>query len=102
MSTKEETIKELKDELNLGEALLAEYLFNMCGSFYNGLFQTAMAADNTNFEKLAKGYPEEMEALERYKNEDGYWEDLQRRFWKIKNSPKISDKIEILDALSKL
>lgn len=101
MSTKEKVIKELKGGLNLGEALLAEYLFGMTGSFYNGLFQTAMAADNENFMKLAMGFPEEMEALKRYKYENGYWEDLQLRY-KRSSQSKVIDRMKMLDALAKL
>lgn len=88
MSSKEEVIKTLKDGLSTGEKLFAEYLFNMSGGFYDEFFSAAMIADNKNLEKLAKGYPEEIEALRRYKNEDGYWRNLQLRYRKALNDKR--------------
>lgn len=49
------------------------------GSFTTQLFELGCIADSMNFERLRKGFPNEMAVLHRYKNEDGYWEDLCNR-----------------------
>ena len=39
-----------------------------------------MSADIQNQNKLSLGFPNEVEVVRRYKNEDGYWQKLQSRF----------------------
>ena len=36
--------------------------FRMSGSFFSALFDAIMQADGTNLEKIAQGFPEEVEA----------------------------------------
>jgi hypothetical protein len=38
-----------------------------------------MSADITNQKKLSLGFPNEVEVVRRYKNEDGYWQQLQEK-----------------------
>jgi hypothetical protein len=49
------------------------------GSFMTNLFKTIMSADIQNQMKLSLGFPNEVEVVRRYKNEDGYWQKLQER-----------------------
>ena len=56
-----------------------EFMFFMkgtSGSFMTNLFKTIMSADITNQKKLSLGFPNEVEVVRRYKNEDGYWQEL--------------------------
>lgn len=64
-------------KLNEGEKRLIEFMFQISGGFYTDFFKCAMKADTFNKAKLAKGFPEEIEALKRYQNEIGYWDEIQ-------------------------
>jgi len=39
-----------------------EFQFRIAGDFYTALFQAIQQADEDNLERLAKGFPEEVEA----------------------------------------
>jgi hypothetical protein len=59
-----------------------EFMFFMkgtSGSFITNLFKTIMSADIQNQFKLSLGFPNEVEVVRRYKNEDGYWQQLQEK-----------------------
>ncbi len=49
------------------------------GSFMTNLFKTIMSADLENMRKLSLGFPNEVEVVHRYQNEDGYWQELQKK-----------------------
>ena len=49
------------------------------GSFMTNLFKTIMSADLENMRKLSLGFPNEVEVVRRYQNEDGYWQSLQKK-----------------------
>lgn len=82
---KDEVIKALKDGITDGEKLLFEFFNEMSGSFVTCLFKTIMSADSFNLSRLAKGFPEEVKAVMRYRNEPGYWESLQSRIYRSYN-----------------
>ena len=59
-----------------------EFMFFMkgtSGSFMTNLFKTIMIADIGNQVKLSLGFPNEVEVVRRYQNEDGYWQELQKK-----------------------
>jgi hypothetical protein len=59
-----------------------EFMFFMkgtSGSFMTNLFKTIMSADMGNQIKLSLGFPNEVEVVRRYQNEDGYWQELQKK-----------------------
>jgi hypothetical protein len=59
-----------------------EFLYFMrgtSGSFMTNLFNTIMSADIQNQMKLSLGFPNEVEVVRRYRNEDGYWQKLQEK-----------------------
>jgi hypothetical protein len=59
-----------------------EFMFFMkgtSGSFMTNLFKTIMSADIQNQFKLSLGFPNEVEVVRRYKNEDGYWQKLLKK-----------------------
>jgi hypothetical protein len=68
--------------INKMEETELEFMFFMkgtSGSFMTNLFKTIMSADITNQKKLSLGFPNEVEVVRRYQNEDGYWQTLQKR-----------------------
>jgi|694.fasta_scaffold00102_88 hypothetical protein len=68
----------IKTKVDMNNAEL-EFIFFMkgtSGSFKTNLFKTIMSADNTNQKKLSLGFPDEVEVVRRYQQEDGYWQEL--------------------------
>lgn len=72
--------------MNEGEKKLVEYNFGMSGSFYKNFFETAFRADGFNLSRLEAGFPQEIQALKRYRSEPGYWDGLKEEFMNKKNS----------------
>ena len=59
-----------------------EFMFFMkgtSGSFMTNLFKTIMSADLENMRKLSLGFPNEVDVVHRYQNEEGYWQQLQEK-----------------------
>ena len=59
-----------------------EFMFFMkgtSGSFMTNLFKTIMSADLENMRKLSLGFPNEVDVVHRYQNEEGYWQNLQKK-----------------------
>jgi hypothetical protein len=52
------------------------------GSFKTKLFELICAADLGNQSRLAMGFPEFVEVVQRYQNERGYWEGIEKRMSK--------------------
>ena len=80
--------------MNLGERKLCEFKNGLSGSFYQNLFTTIFCADVSNRYRLAEGFPEEVEAVRRYNNETGYWQNLEKEFkegFKNENKEKTTD-----------
>lgn len=63
--------------LNEGEVELYYWQMRRSGSFSTALFDMIAKADIHNQSKLALGFPEEVEAFQRYQNEKGYWAMVQ-------------------------
>ena len=66
------------DKLTVGEIRFIDYQNGRSGSFYTCLFRAIERADMENQKKLKLGFPSEVEAYQRYSDEHGYWEEVQR------------------------
>jgi len=66
-------------DLNQGEIKFLEYKLGMSGAFYRGLFELYFKADRFNKRILLNAWPQEMEAVDRFSNESGYWDELQKK-----------------------
>ena len=49
------------------------------GSFMTNLFKTIMSSDLENMRKLSLGFPNEVDVVHRYQNEEGYWQKLEKK-----------------------
>lgn len=49
-------------------------------SFYGLLFRAAYKADLENQARLEQGFPNEIEAVRRWRNEDGYAQEIMKEF----------------------
>jgi hypothetical protein len=66
-------------EITEGERSLYRWRHLGAGGFERRFWEAVMAADSTNLEALAKGFPTHVTAYQRYAHESGYWPDLQAR-----------------------
>ena len=66
--------------MNEGERKLVEFQYGMSGSFYTKFFEAAFNADGYNLARLGVGFPEEIEAVKRFRGEPNYWQDLEKEF----------------------
>lgn len=66
--------------MNKGEQRLVEFQFGYASGFTTLLFKTIGKADDSNRALLGKGFPEEVEAYNRFKTENGYWPNLIAEF----------------------
>ena len=55
------------------------FMRGMSGSFISNLFTTIFSADIENLNKLSLGFPDEVEVVNRYRNEEGYWQKLLKK-----------------------
>ena len=62
------------------EKMFCMYKLNLEGSGMTALITAIFALDVHNRSKVALGFPELVRVVERYKNEDGYWQDLATRW----------------------
>ena len=62
------------------EEIFCFYKLGKEGLFMTSLIETIFKGDDNNQAKIAKGYPELVEVVQRYGNEKGYWEDLVDRW----------------------
>jgi len=66
-------------ELNEAEKKIYYWQHDTAGSFTTKLIETILSADIMNQAKLSLGFPELVEAAQRFQNESGYWESIQER-----------------------
>jgi ribulose bisphosphate carboxylase small subunit len=52
------------------------FMKGISGSFRTNLFTTIMSADIENQIKLSLGFPNEVEVVRKYRNEEGYWQKI--------------------------
>jgi hypothetical protein len=73
---------ETKPVITQTEELFIFYKKGMAGSGYTALIDAIFKLDRLTRAKLALGFPELVAVCNRYNDEVGYWEDLQKRFKK--------------------
>jgi hypothetical protein len=67
-------------EVTWAEMDFCFYKLGRSGSFMKSLIDTIFKADGENRQKLAKGFPELIEVINRFNHEKGYWADLVKRW----------------------
>lgn len=68
------------DNITDAEHMFCMYKLNMLGGGMTSLIGTIFHLDDTNRAKIALGFPELVEVINRYGNEKGYWKDLVERW----------------------
>jgi hypothetical protein len=68
------------EEITNAEREFMFYKAGTAGSFHTALIETIMKADIRNQARLALGFPEDVQVVQRFQNESGYWEDLRARW----------------------
>jgi hypothetical protein len=67
------------DGLTPGERFVVEWQYGMLGHFGSNLAKTMERADGHNLARLRMGFPEEVDAMEAYAHQSGWWQDVQRK-----------------------
>ena len=67
-------------KITSAEEIFCMYKLGREGSFMTALIDTIFRGDIHNQAKLAKGYPDLVEVIQRYGNERGYWAELVERW----------------------
>jgi hypothetical protein len=62
--------------LSEGEKFVVEWQYHMAGDFARCLAEAIALADNSNLEKLAKGFPREVESMQKFYRIDGWWKNV--------------------------
>lgn len=62
------------------------YKNGMEGSFFTALFDAMEKADHVNLNRLKSAFPDEAYVVERYRDEHGYFQKLEREFNGLTNS----------------
>jgi hypothetical protein len=62
------------------EKRLCDHFSGRNGSFFKALFDAMLVADSRNLARLARGFPEEARAVERYQKEEAYWPALEAEY----------------------
>ena len=73
---------ETRPTLTEAEQLFMYYKSNMAGSGFTALIDAIWKLDRPHRARIALGYPELVAVCNRYNDERGYWEDLQKRWQK--------------------
>lgn len=73
------------DALTEGEMFIVEWQYRyQMGGFRTALIEAISHADIVNQAKLAKGFPEEVEAYRNFSRVSGWWEEVQKKAGIIK------------------
>jgi hypothetical protein len=78
--TEQQDFKISNDTITPAEELFMYYKQGTAGSGMTALIDCIFKLDNLNQARIALGFPELVTVCNRYREELGYWEDLQERF----------------------
>ena len=62
------------------ERRLCDWQYQRSGSFFTKLFDAMTKADNINLGRLGEGFPEEVAAFRRFRDEKDYWSGIETRW----------------------
>lgn len=65
--------------LNKEEASVYEWQYHLTGDFGMALFGVIMLADFQHLAKLEQGFPDEVHGFLKYRNNTGWWKDVQKK-----------------------
>jgi hypothetical protein len=75
-------------QLNVGEIELLQWQYGGdLGSFKGALWKAIQTADLNNLDRLAAGFPDQVEAYRRFSYEAGYWEGVLIRSGLVTSKP---------------
>lgn len=65
-----------------GELFIVRWQYQQAGGFERALAEAMSKADTKNLNAFALGFPEETEAMWKYKTEPGWWQKVSTRYTK--------------------
>ena len=75
-------------ELTRGEQFVLDYMMGTVGHFFKAIGDAAQHADGRNLARLREAFPDEVDALMCYRNEEGWAQALQVKIYEL-NGQKI-------------
>jgi len=66
-------------DLTEGEAFIYRWQYRMLGDFSTALIIAIQRADDRNLDRLARGFPVEVNAYLKYRNIEGWWQEVERK-----------------------
>jgi hypothetical protein len=66
-------------DLTKGERFIWDWQHDRSGSFMALLGSAIAKADVGNRHKLSLGFPDEVEAMNRFQNEEGWWTEVEKK-----------------------
>lgn len=69
----------LYPQLTEDEEFIVKWQYRMLGDFKKALIEAIKFADESNLERLKKGFPEEVQGFINYTQVSGWWQEVQRR-----------------------
>ena len=61
------------------EDWVAQWQYNHLGDFHGALFEAICRADERNLYLLSLGFPNEVSGYKTYANQEGWWQEVQRK-----------------------
>jgi hypothetical protein len=67
------------NSLTPGEEFIIKWQFRLLGDFKTALITAITRADGRNLERLALGFPDEVEGYSNYIQTPGWWADIKKK-----------------------
>lgn len=67
------------ESLNKGERFIVDWQYRLAGDFAAALAEAIVRADIHNLGRLAKGFPDEVDAYLCYTREADWWQEVQKK-----------------------
>jgi hypothetical protein len=67
-------------EMTEAETRLCDWQYDRSGSFFTALYELMGMADGDNLARLARGFPDDVAAFLRFRNENEYWQTLEKEY----------------------
>jgi len=67
------------DDLTEEEQFVVKWQYQMLGDFKTALVRAITKADEYNMQRLALGFPVEVQAYKRFTQEGGWWETVAKK-----------------------
>ena len=80
LETIEEALEEsIVDGMTVGETFVLKWQYDLHGHFFSALVRAICIADTKHRSRLMMGFPQEVEAMNKYWHVEGWWDELDEK-----------------------